>query len=809
MEIRGCVPRFVLVPGLLLVLSAPAWAQDAAKEGPLRGDGKAVLSRAHPGIPGELLQPRVGDERDADTDVLHYFLDIELSPETQWLGGSNTMTVRSLIDNLTTFHFRLDSILDITEMRIGQTAVSWTHIDNPTVEVTLDRAYQADEQFDLYVAYSGHPHAGGWGSIQFGFRPPGVWSAFTVSQPWFAYTWWPAKDDLRDKTTADFWITVHPNMIVASNGALQGVDDLGLGRSRYRWRTVYETDDYLYCFGATNYTEFGTTWEYQDRQMPLQFYILPESDTPGHRAKWLATSQMLTTYSDLFGIYPFVDEKYGMLEWFDWMGMEHQTMTSILGGDMGFEWESGIAHELAHQWWGDNVTCATWHDVWLNEGFGDYCEALWWQYKPGSSGEPALHAAMAGELRPDNVDGTVYCYDISDVDRIFDYDLSYRKAGWVLHMLRHVVGDETFFAMLGEYRHAFEGGTATTADFQSVAEAVSGRDLDWFIDEWIYAGGAPAYEYAWQQVVLDGRRYLELYLEQIQSEEHPIFSMPIDIQVNQLGGMRHVIWNDARAEHLLFEVGAQLISGIVFDPTPWILRTSATATTFREGPPKIVTAYPAPDDTLEVSQVSALEIVFHKSIVVDVSDFSVIGQGTGAVPVSFAYDSFRHAVTLTPQSPLAADTYVLTVSDEIRDVASNQALDGEVINPRPHALPSGDGLPGGSAVVVFTITDEQGSSIGEGQLALRTGLRGASPSPFSGRTDISFELERASYACVSIFDPSGRRLRTLVDANLPAGAWRLTWDGNDASGRSAASGVYFVRLESAGVGQVAKLMLVR
>jgi hypothetical protein len=794
----------------LFLLSLPALAQDPGATIPPRGDGKADMLRGRPDSP-RMLQPRVGDERDANTDVLHYFLDLEVIPENQWIAGSNTMTVRSMIDLLTTFRFRLDTILDITEMRVGATPVTWTQVDDATVEVTLDRAYQVDEQFELYVAYQGHPHsAGGMGSITFGFRPPGVWFFYTLSQPWYSYTWWPAKDDLRDKTTADLWFTVAGDLNVASNGTRQGVDDLGDGRFRHRWRTDYPTDDYLYCVGVDNYTEFGPVWEYDGHAMPLQFFIRPESDTPENRDAWLATAPMLTTYSDLFGIYPFVNEKYGMLEWDFMGGMEHQTMTGILGGFMGFFWETGIAHELAHQWWGDDITCDTWRDIWLNEGFADYCEALWAQYKPGSSGEAALHQMMNGDLRPGSIDGTVYCYDISDEDRIFDYDLSYRKAGWVLHMLRHVLGDATFFDALRVYRAAYEGRTATTAGFQSAVEYVAGRDLDWFFQEWIYLPGAPAYQYAWQQRLVGGTRYVELFLRQTQSNIYPIFAMPVDIRVNQPDGAIHAVWNDARAEHLLFPVGPATVSGIDFDPVPWILWTGATPTTFVEGPPKIVSAYPAPNDTLGSPDVTSLTVSFHKPVLADSDDFSLAGESSGTVPFTFEYDLIHQAAILTPLAPLAIDAYTLTVSDGIVDLGSSQALDGELVRPDGvNTLPSGDGLPGGPTILHFVITDSQDAPLVSEGLTGGARLLGASPNPLSRRTEIDLAMEQAGRARLSVYDASGRRVRTLMDANLPAGTRRVTWGADDDAGEPVACGVYFVRLDAFGSRRIAKLMLVR
>ena len=225
--------------------------------------------------------------------------------------------------------------------------------------------------------------------------------------------------------------------------------------------------------------------------MPLKFFIFPEHNSARHRAAWLRCADMLTVYSDLFGVYPFVNEKYGMLEWDAGSAMEHQTMTSMFG----IRGVGSSPTSSSHQWWGDNVTCATWHDIWLNEGFATYCEALWYENQPGSPGEPYLHLYMSYR-RPFDASGSVYVYLPISIDEIFNYNLSYLKGGWVLHMFRHVVGDQAFYDILAAYRAVYAGRTATTQDFEDVAEAVTGRDLSWFFQEWIYNPGTPVYAYA-------------------------------------------------------------------------------------------------------------------------------------------------------------------------------------------------------------------------------------------------------------------------------------------------------------------------
>lgn len=692
MEIKtgfGRSAHLLAITALLLSLPFVAAGQDPASgarqcSSAKRAAYRSMTNHGPRGLPAER------DARAADTDVLHYKLELEFRLNEHWIGGSNVITVRSLIDGLTGFRFRLHQVLTISDVRVDDVPATWTRVDEASVDVTLNRAYAAGEEFHVLVAYAGNPPQSGYLSI----TPS---HAYNVSEPWFAYLWWPVKDDLLDKTTAELAFTVPNGFVVASNGSLLGIDALDGSRQRYRWSTQYPTADYLYCFGIANYNTFDATWTYGGTTMPLKFYITPASDDPQNRASCLATADMLTVFSDLYGIYPFIQEKYGIYEFSDvaFGGMEHQTMT----GQQYFG-EEITSHELAHQWWGDNVTCATWHDIWLNEGFATYSSALYEEFRPGGSAQ-WLHWMMS-YLRPTKFYGTVYCFDASDPERLFDYDYTYLKGGWVLHMLRHVIGDAAFFQTLAAYRAEFQGGAATTADFERIVEAVSGRELSWFFAEWVYGSGAPSYSYAWRSYVIDGLGYVEVYVNRLGNP----FTMPIDIETTDSAGTHtHVIWNDARNEHLLFPVEGTNVTAVTFDPKPWILRTGLTQANFVESPPKIVTMKPTPGTVSQPTNLPALEIVFQKDVVADAAQFSLVGANHGVIPCAFSYDNVRHAVTLTPAALLLSDTYTSTVSDTIVAVAGGKKLDGELIKPDgPNPLPSGDGVQGGSAVAQFVVT---------------------------------------------------------------------------------------------------------
>ena len=307
------------------------------------------------------------------------------------------------------------------------------------------------------------------------------------------------------------------------------------------------------------------------------------------------------------------------------------------------------AHELGHQWWGDSVTCANWQDIWLNEGFATYTEAIWREFRPpgiGPIGLEGLQGLMAAR-RPGNVNGSVYCFDISSESRIFSTSFSYNKGAWVLHMLRHVMGDEAFFQALRDHRAANLYSTATTAQFQAVCEAVHGSSLDWFFQPWVYQIGAPTYQYAGRTVTVNGRAFLEVFLEQVQSSTWPTFTMPLDVRAT-IGGtpVTVVARNDARREHLLLPVPAGALTGIELDPDLWVLTVASSTSTsvtgsktevaFPEGPPKVTETVPAPSSHAAPGTLTEARVWFHKPMTV--SSLTAAGRVTlsgarqGAIP---------------------------------------------------------------------------------------------------------------------------------------------------------------------------------
>jgi len=670
--------------------SMPCDPDDEGKDGLC---GRALAAAAAFARDGYAADPVVlAAEGEDDTDVTHCLLDIEINTSARTVSGANTLDVTSRVAGLTQFTLDLRDNMSVDGVSVNGVATGYARSGHK-LTVDLGRAFEPGQSFTVRVAYHGTPQNLGWGSFDFG-RHAGTPVVASLSQPYWAHTWWPCKEAIHDKFTMQMWVTVPDTMTVASNGLLEGTDTLSGSRKRFRWREDCPISVYLVSLAATNYTKWTEWYVHPAGRMPVEFYIYPE-EVSAVRPLLADVVTMISTFSrpDLFGEYPFVNEKYGIAQ-FEWCcGMEHQTITS-----QGSFPERRTVHELAHAWWGDYVTCKTWHDIWLNEGFARWAEALWYERRPGG-GYPAYINYLQA-YRPSSYEGTVYRYDISTPDAIFSTTYAYNKAGWVVHMLRHVLGDGLFFETLAAYRAAFGGGAASTSDFQSVAESVAHMDLGWFFNEWVYNGGAPYYEFGWEPAYLADRHWVRLHIDQVPS--YPVFRMPIDISMTtQTGTDTRVVWNSEPRQWYLLPADGP-VTTVQFDKDTWILRGSATEEPYVPGPPRLIRVDPPPGSTLLTPLASVL-LWFSDPVSFTDADFEATGSATGATSLTAAYAAGPDRVRLTFPIPLQkGQTWTIRVRDSLRSQSGGLVFDGEMGQASP-VLPTGDGLPGGIAGFRYTI----------------------------------------------------------------------------------------------------------
>ena len=505
-------------------------------------------------------------------DVTAYDLDLVPEIGSRMLHGRVRVRATVVEGPLFTMELDLDDAMAVDSVAVAGGAEPFTR-GTGLLTVTLGRAWLTGEGLDVTIRYHGTPASGVFGSV-FAFSErnsqPFLW---TLSEPYGARVWWPCKDHPEDKADSmSMRVTVPSGMKTVSNGRrVESSDDGKVAITRWVERHPIAT----YLVSLASYAYAASTDWYQPSpadSMEIQFYVFPEDSLRAAPVN-AKVKGMLAAFAARFGEYPFLDEKYGEAQ-FGWGGgMENQTITS-LGNPAS---EGVVAHELSHQWWGDWVTCRDFHHVWLNEGFATYSEALWAESQSGLAG---YHADLAYNRYFGA--GTIHVPDDGDVLRMFDFALTYDKASWVPHMLRHVLGDTVFFQALRAYGGQYGYRSATTEDFRRVCEEVSGVGLDRFFQQWVYGEYYPQYGFRWASAAAAGGWDVSVTLEQLQSWQ--LFWMPVDVTIHTASGSQTFVVRDSMpAQTFVFHLSEQAES-VQIDQDEWILRTIQALEP--QGPPR-------------------------------------------------------------------------------------------------------------------------------------------------------------------------------------------------------------------------------
>ena len=504
---------------------------------------------------------------DSTIDIQYYKLDLSLTYNPDFLYGKVTVNLKP-VSSISRFFLDLQNNLTVDSININGTANPFTHANNQLV-VTLPRIFNAGGLVSALIYYHGVPGASGLGSFTFDSHS-GIPAIYTLSEPYGASDWFPCKDTPADKAdSSDQWITCSSNLYAVSNGKLISINDNGDGTKTFKWKNSYPISQYLLSLAITNYTVYTNYYKYSPvDSMPVVHHIYPET-FPLAQAVLDKTPMMIKIYSDRFGQYPFLKEKYGHAQ-FGWHGgMEHQTCSS-----MGSFSEDLVSHELAHQWFGDDITCKNWHHIWLNEGFATYCTGLYYEAAYGAA---YLRSFMESQMQIAQLAvGSIYVQNINSVSEIFNSARSYSKGSVVLHMLRGIVGDTLFFRILKSYiaNPALAYNVAITKDFQKVAESVYGLSLEYFFDEWIYGENYPQYGLTWKYTPVSGNLYnITLNLSQQNNSYPSYFTMPAKIKISTaVGDTLFTILNDRQNQQYSFTVLGKP-TGLIFDPDNNIMKT--------------------------------------------------------------------------------------------------------------------------------------------------------------------------------------------------------------------------------------------
>jgi aminopeptidase N len=472
---------------------------------------------------------QVSDER-SNYDVKFYGLDLQVSDSSIYLSGTVAILIDPLVQSLQHVVFDFSNALSTDSVTLNGEKVSYVHSENQ-LKITLTSPIDAGNLSSFQIYYHGlgkntGPYSGIYNKFYSSWNKHITW---TLSEPFHAMNWFPCKQVLTDKADSVYvFLSTDSNLKAGSNGILTAQVPLPGNRIRYEWKSRHPINYYLISFAVSDYMDYSFYVKKtgENDSILVQNYIYNNTDYFDlNKAAIDKTGDMILLYSDLFGEYPFADEKYGHCVAPLGGGMEHQTMTTLVNFSFLL-----VAHELAHQWFGDLVTCSSWQDIWINEGFASYGEYLSNQYLKSQSNADSWMAGVHDYVKS-VPGGSVYLpeKDINDEDRIFDYRLTYNKGAAIIHMIRQEVGnDSIFFVTLKTFLQKYRNNDASGIDFRDHLNDITGKDFTAFFDQWYFGEGYPVHSINWSKQ----NDTLSIFSLQTASTGNQLFTVPLEFKIN-------------------------------------------------------------------------------------------------------------------------------------------------------------------------------------------------------------------------------------------------------------------------------------
>lgn len=541
-------------------------------------------------------------------DITYHELRFTVNPAVYNIVGQVTTTFTALED-MNSIIFDLTDVLTVNSVMMGATSLTFSQYNTEELEINFPSTITNGSSATVVINYSGAPDTDEQAFTR--TTHSGTPIIFTLSEPFGARDWWPCKQDLNDKIdNIDVYITCPTGYIGVSNGLLQS-ETTNAGMVTRHFQHNYPIPAYLISLNVTNYVTYniqaglGTV---QSPFFPINNYLYPESNTIAVQTQIDVTAPIMNIFEDKFGPYPYRNEQYGHVQ-FGWGGgMEHATMSS-----MGAFPRSLIAHELGHQWFGNRVTCGTWKDIWLNEGLTEYTAGIVVEELDGEANFVGWKNSKINNITS-QPGGALYLTDIEalNVNRIFDYRLSYNKGSMVTHMLRWVMGDTNFFQALQNYLtdSNLSYAYAITSDLQSHMEAVHGSSLNEFFNDWVYNQGYPSYNITVQNW---GAGQAKIIVNQTQSHASvSYFEMPLEIRLTDSGGSIHdvIVNNTFDGEEFIVSVPF-VVADVEFDPNKHIISNNNQAVLSNDSfvLENKINLYPNPTrDILNVQLLNTIEL---------------------------------------------------------------------------------------------------------------------------------------------------------------------------------------------------------
>lgn len=502
-------------------------------------------------------------------DVKFYFIDLEVHDSTTYIQGSTTILVKLLDTDAGQIILDMGSNLHTDSVLLNGQRIDYLHQDDKLI-IYSPFSWSADNMMSIRVFYYGRANKAS--------NYPGIYNAsdrewdnkatWTLSEPFSASNWFPCKQVLTDKADSVYvFITTDKNLKAGSNGLLTAETPMPENKIRYEWKSRYPVAFYLISFSVSDYRDYSfyINCGQEGDSLLIQNYIYNnDSFFKANKSEIDNTADIMLLFSDLFGPYPFAHEKYGHCIVPSGGGMEHQTMTTL--EDFSF---ALVGHELAHQWFGNYVTCGTWQDIWVNEGFASYAEYLCYQYLT-SQKDADRWMTNAHHIAKYSSKGSVYIPEdeAHSENRIFNYSLSYKKGAAIVHMIRHEIhNDSLFFETLKDYLDRHQNRTATGMDFKNILEQSTGISFTDFFEQWYFGEGYPVINLHWQH------RNDTLYISANQqtTASTPLFNVLIDFRIRVNGNDTTITRRQlTNQDNWSFYIPGK-ITRIQADPDQWLL----------------------------------------------------------------------------------------------------------------------------------------------------------------------------------------------------------------------------------------------
>ena len=501
-------------------------------------------------------------------DVIHYRCEWEIDPNVRYIKGRVRTTFKLTADTAKLLKFDFYSGLTVDSVVFRSQKQNFGFQGQDIFWVKTNSVINQNQIDSVSIYYKGIPNNSGFGAFnkQFHAGQPIIW---TMSCPYAARDWWPCKQSLDDKADSiDLIITTPSQYRAAGNGLLIRESQIG-NQKIYHWKHKYPIATYLIATAVTNYAAFTHKVHLPSQlpgdSLPVVNFVYPETQSSAF-TNTKKVLPILQFYDSLVAPYPFRKEKYGHAQ-FGWGGgMEHQTMSFMTNFSFSLQ-----AHELAHQWFGDFITCRSWRDIWLNEGWATYMAALSEKRFATSNFTTWLNSSQNSVKAA--AGGSVWVDDTTDINRVFDYRLTYLKGALILHQLRWELGDQAFWLGVRNYQSdvSLSYGFSTTQNFIQHLETASGKNLSGFVADWFTGQGYPTYNI---QLLRDGQN-MKLTINQTSS--HPsvsFFEQKVPVRFRATGFDTTIVFQHQTSGQIFNFSLPFFPTSVTFDPDKWLIAKS-------------------------------------------------------------------------------------------------------------------------------------------------------------------------------------------------------------------------------------------